>query len=189
MGGRAGGGGWRRSMGAWSWRTRGALRGIIWRLVGWSGSLCEHNDDRDGGFSHCFLHSPRVGRRGLTCPPAAERTFLAWLRTSLSFASIGVAITQLFRLNTSLNPSSSPSASANPQATLHHVGKPLGATFIGIAIAVLLVGYHRYFESQHWIIRGKFPASRGAVVFVALVAGALMLASLVVVVSVARGDE
>lgn len=32
---------------------------------------------------------------------ANERTFLAWLRTSLSLASIGVAITQLFRLSSS----------------------------------------------------------------------------------------
>ncbi|GAA5826526.1 hypothetical protein JCM5353_003039 [Sporobolomyces roseus] len=29
---------------------------------------------------------------------ASERTFLAWLRTSLALASIGIAITQLFRL-------------------------------------------------------------------------------------------
>ncbi|KAK8088865.1 hypothetical protein PG997_003826 [Apiospora hydei] len=33
---------------------------------------------------------------------ALERTFLAWLRTSLAFASIGIAVTQLFRLNVSL---------------------------------------------------------------------------------------
>ncbi|KAL8290419.1 hypothetical protein RQP46_002677 [Phenoliferia psychrophenolica] len=32
---------------------------------------------------------------------ANERTYLAWLRTSLSLASIGIAITQLFRLNAS----------------------------------------------------------------------------------------
>ncbi|KAL8695593.1 MAG: hypothetical protein Q9224_003319 [Gallowayella concinna] len=34
---------------------------------------------------------------------ALERTFLAWLRTSLAFASIGIAITQLFRLNTTIS--------------------------------------------------------------------------------------
>jgi uncharacterized membrane protein YidH (DUF202 family) len=49
---------------------------------------------------------------------------------------------------------------------------------------VLFVGFHRYFESQHWIIRGKFPASRGSVAFVAAVAFALMITSLVVVVVV-----
>lgn len=31
-----------------------------------------------------------------------ERTFLAWLRTSLAFSSIGITITQLFRLNTAM---------------------------------------------------------------------------------------
>ena len=49
---------------------------------------------------------------------------------------------------------------------------------------VLFVGFHRYFESQHWIIRGKFPASRGSVALVALVAGLLIVVSLVVVVAV-----
>lgn len=126
--------------------------------------------------------------------PIIERTFLAWLRTSLAFASIGIAVTQLFRLNTSIaeragyTPTPAP---GNPQlstvdAALHlrQVGKPLGATFLGIAIVVLFVGFHRYFESQHWIIRGKFPASRGSVALVAIVAAALIVGSLVVVVSV-----
>ena len=34
---------------------------------------------------------------------ANERTFLAWLRTSLAFASIGVAVTQFFRLQSETN--------------------------------------------------------------------------------------
>jgi len=93
---------------------------------------------------------------------------------------------------------SSPSSPAEPHSTttssttttadaafhLGQVGKPLGATFLGIAIVVLFVGFHRYFESQHWIIRGKFPASRGSVALVAGVAGALIVGSLVVVVCV-----
>lgn len=186
---------------------------------------------------------------------ALERTFLAWLRTSLAFASIGIAVTQLFRLNTSLQRKSEavtyhtpmPSllplsplighglppelipllqqlASATAQALptsvsrntlldqlllmpvspttldipfrqqafdersatkLRRVGKPLGATFIGISIVILLVGFHRYFEAQYWIIRGKFPASRGSVAFTGVIAGALIIASLIVVLVVA----
>lgn len=112
---------------------------------------------------------------------ALERTFLAWLRTSLSFASIGIAITQLFRLNTSLQ------NSPIDQNQLHHVGKPLGATFIAIAVVILGIGFHRYFESQHYVIRGKFPASRGSIFLVAFVGGALIIASLVVVLTLARG--
>jgi hypothetical protein len=74
---------------------------------------------------------------------SSERTFLAWLRTSLAFASIGIAVTQLFRLNTSLQGSEEVDTSslsllellvsnAEPSHKLRHVGKPLGATFLGI---------------------------------------------------------
>lgn len=111
----------------------------------------------------------------------SERTFLAWLRTSLAFASIGIAITQLFRLNTSINGGTSGS---DPYLHLRQLGKPLGATFLAISILVLFIGFHRYFESQHWIIRGKFPASRGSIAIVAIVAFCLMVTSLIVVVVV-----
>ncbi|CAI6332802.1 unnamed protein product [Periconia digitata] len=125
---------------------------------------------------------------------ALERTFLAWLRTSLSFASIGIAVTQLFRLNTSIAHRSSPSFSSASEseqreieiegvnARLRHVGKPLGATFLFISLLILLIGFHRFFEAQHYVIRGKFPAGRGSVVLVSLVAGVLVAASFVVVV-------
>ncbi|RMY71251.1 hypothetical protein D0863_05278 [Hortaea werneckii] len=131
---------------------------------------------------------------------ALERTFLAWLRTSLSFASIGIAVTQLFRLNTSLADSESTSSAASSSSSdqlrqqaisiadqdrLRQVGKPLGATFLGISILILLLGFHRYFESQHYVIRGKFPASRGSIILVSLVACGLIVASLIVVVAVA----
>ncbi|KAI1148860.1 hypothetical protein F4825DRAFT_464565 [Nemania diffusa] len=108
---------------------------------------------------------------------AVERTFLAWLRTSLAFASIGIAITQLFRLNASLT---------DGQTDQHYrrLGRPLGATFIGISILVLLLGYQRFYEPQQWLLKGKFPASRGPIILISLVAFALMLISLVVVVVV-----
>lgn len=68
---------------------------------------------------------------------------------------------------------------------LRRVGKPLGATFLGISIVVLLVGFHRYFEAQFWIIRGKFPASRGSIALTGIIAGALIVASLIIVLVVA----
>ncbi|KAL1959186.1 hypothetical protein VTO42DRAFT_2691 [Malbranchea cinnamomea] len=139
---------------------------------------------------------------------ALERTFLAWLRTSLAFASIGIAITQLFRLNTTLSPGSTSSSTSSdnlrpyapilpPHVPFSHavennsdferirsLGKPLGATFIGIAIVVLFIGFHRYFESQYWVVRGKFPASRGSVALVAFFTAALMISSLVVILTI-----
>ncbi|KAL2123218.1 hypothetical protein VTJ04DRAFT_3673 [Mycothermus thermophilus] len=109
---------------------------------------------------------------------ALERTFLAWLRTSLAFASIGIAVTQLFRLNTSL-------AGDSEQAeTLRRLGKPLGTTFLAVSILILLLGYNRYLQGQYWVIRGKFPASRGTVFLVSLIAFAVTLASLVVILVV-----
>ncbi|KAF5026274.1 hypothetical protein F66182_1664 [Fusarium sp. NRRL 66182] len=121
---------------------------------------------------------------------AIERTFLAWLRTSLSFASIGVATTQLFRLNTSLENGSNddPNSKRNLQ-TLRHMGKPLGTTFLGISILVLFLGYKRYFQSQHWVMQGKFPASRGTIMIVTFVALAIMVASLVVVVAIQPSEQ
>lgn len=116
-----------------------------------------------------------------------ERTFLAWLRTSLSFASIGIAITQLFRLNTSLADSPDHSSPSSHQIKLRQLGKPLGATFIGISIVMLLVGFHRYFEAQHYVIRGKFPASRGSIILVSAISGALIGSSLVVILVTAPG--
>ncbi|KAI1858444.1 uncharacterized protein JN550_012654 [Neoarthrinium moseri] len=109
---------------------------------------------------------------------ALERTFLAWLRTSLAFASIGIAITQLFRLNTSLSDQRDDARFE----TIRHLGKPLGASFLGISILVLFLGYQRYFQSQQWVMKGKFPASRGTIVLVSLIAFALMVVSLIVVV-------
>ncbi|KAI9866082.1 MAG: hypothetical protein M1813_001643 [Trichoglossum hirsutum] len=118
---------------------------------------------------------------------ALERTFLAWLRTSLAFASIGVAITQLFRLSTSLDDTDDGRGTGRPSPGARHlrqVGKPLGATFLAIAIVVLFLGFHRYFESQYWIMRGKFPVSRGGIAIVTVVAGLLIVVSLVVVIAV-----
>ncbi|CAG8148004.1 unnamed protein product [Penicillium olsonii] len=140
------------------------------------------------------------------------RTFLAWMRTSLAFASIGIAVTQLFRLNSassdtrsnSFDQSYSPHPGILPpglnagfdsaafhtssaSSRLRSVGKPLGSTFIGVSILILIVGFHRYFESQYWIIRGKFPASRGSVALTAFVAAALIIAALAVILAVSPG--
>ncbi|KAL8370808.1 hypothetical protein RB595_000919 [Gaeumannomyces hyphopodioides] len=115
---------------------------------------------------------------------ALERTFLAWLRTSVSFASIGIAVTQLFRLSTSLNNGGSPTES---QEQLRKLGKPLGAAFLCISILILFLGYARFARGQRWIMVGKFPASRGTVIVVTLLTFAAMVASLAIVLAFAPG--
>jgi len=118
---------------------------------------------------------------------ALERTFLAWLRTSLAFASIGIAITQLFRLHSNL----STDEDAQPHSVEHlrHLGKPLGATFIGIAILVLTAGARRFYEIQGWLQHGKFPASRGSVFLMTFLTTMLMIVSLVIVLVVSQSQS
>jgi len=79
------------------------------------------------------------------------------------------------------------SSSVHTLHRLRHLGKPLGATFLGVSILMLLIGFHRYFEAQHYVIRGKFPASRGSIVLVSGVAGALIVSSLVVILVTGQG--
>ncbi|SZF03088.1 unnamed protein product [Blumeria hordei] len=114
---------------------------------------------------------------------ALERTFLAWLRTSLAFSSLGIAITQLFRLKTNLDRphGSEPQPS---QDRLRQMGKPLGTTFLVVSIIILILGSHRYFECQHWVVQGKFPVSRGSIISVMALSFALIVASLMIVIVV-----
>ncbi|GAA5906398.1 hypothetical protein JCM8208_004644 [Rhodotorula glutinis] len=163
---------------------------------------------------------------------ASERTFLAWLRTSLGLASIGIAITQLFRLPSTTTTSSTPSptsssspatssaaalssalaalASSNPslaplvpileaqQAQLaaaersardstryRHLGKPIGGTFILLALVFLGLGIHRYFTIQSALMRepSQFPPSRRSVGFGSACVAALILASFVAILA------
>ena len=53
---------------------------------------------------------------------------------------------------------------------------------------ILFLGYKRYLQAQHWVIRGKFPASRGTIMVVAFIAFAVTVSSLVVVLAVQGGD-
>lgn len=132
---------------------------------------------------------------------ANERTFLAWLRTALSFASIGVAITQFFRLQSSTNlqnlliastmgeerailindkkldgstlPTIVPGSVefyeyvdllATQDRRLSKFSTILGGWFIATGIFVVMLALWRYGVSQHYLQKGKFPASRFSVV-------------------------
>ncbi|CAD6504112.1 BgTH12-05849 [Blumeria graminis f. sp. triticale] len=64
------------------------------------------------------------------------------------------------------------------------MGKPLGTTFLIVSIIILILGSHRYFECQHWVVQGKFPVSRGSIILVMALSFALIVASLMVVIVV-----
>jgi hypothetical protein len=42
-----------------------------------------------------------------------------------------------------------------------------------------MLGFRRYFHGQEWLVRGKFPASRGTIALVALLGFAIMFATLI----------
>ncbi|KAI7870653.1 hypothetical protein BDF14DRAFT_1772197 [Spinellus fusiger] len=89
---------------------------------------------------------------------ANERTYLAWLRTSLSTISCGIAITQLFRLNAVSNSSG-----------LVEYGRPVGMAFIGMSMVFLMFGCLRYFHVQTTLTRDYFPSSNTIVFLTTLI--------------------
>ncbi|KAM3086083.1 hypothetical protein ACMFMG_000220 [Clarireedia jacksonii] len=78
---------------------------------------------------------------------ALERTFLAYLRTSLTLSMLGVSVAQLFRLQHAPKP--------NHVIGFFVLGKPLAYICQVAAITTLLIGLLRSWRHQHKIVRGK----------------------------------
>ncbi|KAF9474744.1 hypothetical protein BDN70DRAFT_884501 [Pholiota conissans] len=74
---------------------------------------------------------------------ASERTYLAYVRTSLALSSVGVALMQFLKL--------SPST--------HAFAIPISATMIVTGVLVLLFGAQRFFLVQRTLVEGYFPVS------------------------------
>ncbi|KAJ2768824.1 hypothetical protein IWQ56_002789 [Coemansia nantahalensis] len=90
---------------------------------------------------------------------ANERTYLSWIRTSLSLVTVGVAIRQLYRVSVDLDdgPADDP-ATRDPLA-----GRVLGFSFVALGMVFVFVGLYRYFRSQLLMTKGEFPVSRAMV--------------------------
>lgn len=81
---------------------------------------------------------------------ALERTFLAYIRTSVVIAMQGVLIAQLFRLQRTKTPTD--------RLRFYEVGIPLSVTCHCVAVLVALIGAYRFWRQQSAIARGKFHA-------------------------------
>lgn len=101
---------------------------------------------------------------------ANERTFLAWLRTSLSLISIGIGIVQLFKLKDDVQ-----------NEPISRWGKPIGGGFIVLGIYTLAQGYLRFFRVQQLLLADQYPASRHLVVTTVGAVLVLVASTLVVV--------
>ncbi|KAG0093975.1 hypothetical protein BGZ92_011361 [Podila epicladia] len=106
---------------------------------------------------------------------ANERTYLAWLRSSLSLITVGVAVTQLFRLQ-------HPGTNPNELIKVSELGRPLGGSFICLGILFLWLGTSRYFHNQTVLSYGQFPASRGSVILATVTILAVLLACFIIVI-------
>lgn len=101
---------------------------------------------------------------------ASERTYLAYVRTSLACASAGVALVQLFTLSSSTNANIRGQGGIDPQ----HFARPLGATVVLLGLLILVYGLVRYFMTQAALVRGFFPVARNSIAVVALALGAVV---------------
>ncbi|KAF7356838.1 7 transmembrane receptor (Rhodopsin family) domain protein [Mycena venus] len=90
---------------------------------------------------------------------ASERTFLAYVRTSLVIASTGVALVQLFTISS--NTTTDNKLSFIPTTrSIQAWARPLGATMVCFGLVVLALGTIRYFRIQSALTQGMFPVAR-----------------------------
>ncbi|KAK2758768.1 hypothetical protein FQN54_003460 [Arachnomyces sp. PD_36] len=81
---------------------------------------------------------------------ALERTYLAYIRTSMAFAFLGVIIAQLFRLQMK--------SDSGPALGFDDLGIPLACGCYGAAILIALMGSYRFWRQQSAMARGKVYA-------------------------------
>ena len=81
---------------------------------------------------------------------ALERTFLAYLHTSLGVSAMGTLVIQLFRLEYASDP--------DPVFGFYIVSKPVAAMLILGSVIVVSMGGYRYLRQQKALLRGKIWA-------------------------------
>ena len=118
---------------------------------------------------------------------ANERTFLAWLRTSLGFITLGIGVTQLFRLDkkdTTVRTTNNIIMLMNSKDgdELVRYGKPLGAIFIVLGILTLLLGFYRFFLVQKFLTINYYPAARVGIAILLFLVLAVVLVTFGMVV-------
>ncbi|KAI0345596.1 hypothetical protein BDW22DRAFT_1417975 [Trametopsis cervina] len=104
---------------------------------------------------------------------ASERTFLAYVRTSLTIASTGVALVQLFTIS-----------AATSNKALEHYSRPIGAIVICIGLATLVLGLVRYFTIQSALVGGSYPVARVSTIMLAVIMSAVIIAVFGIIVGV-----
>ncbi|KAF7309616.1 DUF202 domain-containing protein [Mycena indigotica] len=115
---------------------------------------------------------------------ASERTFLAYVRTSLAIASTGVALVQLFSI--AVNSDSTGLSFLPTTRRVQGWAQPLGATMVCLGILVLAIGTTRYFRIQSALINGMYPVARWTSAFITVLLGAVITVVFGVMLSAKR---
>ncbi|KAF7317956.1 DUF202 domain-containing protein [Mycena kentingensis (nom. inval.)] len=101
---------------------------------------------------------------------ASERTFLAYVRTSLAIASTGVALVQLFTIAANTPEDDSTALTFMPTTRrVQQWARPLGATMVIFGLMVLALGTLRYFRIQQALVGGMYPVARLTAAFITFV--------------------
>ncbi|KAJ6093595.1 hypothetical protein N7486_008884 [Penicillium sp. IBT 16267x] len=107
---------------------------------------------------------------------ALERTFLAYIRTSVVIAMQGVVIAQLFRLQRA--------PSDQDRLRFYQVGIPLAVSCHGVAVLVALIGAFRFWRQQNAISLGKIHAGGWELNSVGILLFAIILVTLIISVAI-----
>ena len=102
---------------------------------------------------------------------ANERTFLAWIRTSIAVITLGVVVAKFGET----------AANINPQ--LQRVGTaasvPTGLFMIGFGGVLSILAAWRYHVVNRNIVRGEVKADRGLVILITVIVALLSVATII----------
>ncbi|KAF7502788.1 hypothetical protein GJ744_005047 [Endocarpon pusillum] len=115
------------------------------------------------------LVEPRACRDHL----ANERTFLAWLRTSLALSMIGIITTQLFILQAGHLP--------HMNLSFFVLGVPLGSLCQAAALINIIIGAYRFWRLQSGMIKGQACAGGWELFLIGGLVALIMLAFFILV--------
>ncbi|RAL02538.1 DUF202 domain-containing protein [Aspergillus ibericus CBS 121593] len=114
---------------------------------------------------------------------ALERTFLAYIRTSVMVAMQGVLIAQLFRLQHLTSPDNA--------LGFYEVGVPLAVSCYGVAILIAFMGAYRFWKQQNVVALGTVYAGGWELNCIGVMIGLIILATFVlsVVITIELENE
>ena len=134
------------------------------------------NDDQDKSMAQDESAHVRIAEdKRATEYLANERTFLAWVRTSIAVISLGFVVTKFSVWLRELM------LRLDPHARIERTGAslPIGVTLMALGGALVVPAARRYWVVNHSIERGKVSADHGLVILVTVMVTMLALAMII----------